>query len=398
MKKLLSDFKLGKPVIVFDNEDRENEADIIIPIEKATPETINFMITHAKGLLCAALSNDIVKNIGLPLMPSLRNDNHQTAFTLSVDSKLCTTGISPEERCITAKDLITPGKKLSDFITPGHIFPLIAKDGLTLERAGHTEAAVELCRMSGLTEGALICEMIKVDGSMYSKKEAERFAYDNEIKFCSIADIVEHRKKTEPNVKLISKSKLFTDYGEFNVAVYNELFTDKEHLFISKGDLTDPVVRIHSQCLTGEVFHSQTCDCRQQLDEAMRSIADNGSGAICYLRQEGRDIGIGEKIKAYNLQQNYGLDTVDANTELGHKDDERDFHQAAWMLKINGYDKIRLLTNNPDKINYLIRHGISVTPVATGVFENAQNMSYLSCKKKRMGHRIKINDLLKENM
>jgi 3,4-dihydroxy 2-butanone 4-phosphate synthase / GTP cyclohydrolase II len=390
MKNLIKAFKQGKPIIVFDNEERENEADLFVAIEKCTPESVNFLITHGKGLLCAPISEKIMQEKGFPFMPTLCNDQHGTAFTISVDSKKVKTGISPYERYLTAKDLLDSDKSLKDFITPGHLFPLIAKKGGVLARKGHTEACVSLCQLAGLKEAALLCEMIKPDGQMYSRKEAESFAKKHNLAYCSIADIVEYLKQQFPNVEKIAKSKLKTEYGQFDITIYKELYTDKEHVFLAMGDYKKGPVRIHSECLTGDVFKSLTCDCEKQLDAALKTIAQEGRGAIIYLRQEGRNIGLGEKIKAYALQQDHNLDTVQANLKLGHSADNRGYHQSAWILKAQGYKKVKLMTNNPAKIKGLTEHGLKVEKIKLALHIRKENYQYLKTKKQKLGHEIEL--------
>lgn len=391
MVDIIKAFSRGKGVVIFDDETRENEADIIIPIEKLSPDKVQLMISKARGVLCAALSRDIVQDKGIPLMPSLKNDPHATAFTLSVDSRECSTGVSAYERYITARDLIDPSKKMADFVTPGHLFPLIAKDGGMLQRNGHTEAAVSLCKWANLAEGALICEMIKDDGSMYSRDEAKEFAVSEGLNYCSVEDLINYQRTQFSNVEKLVQSRLTTQFGIFDISVYKELFTDKEHVFLSMGDFTQGPVRIHSECLTGEVFSSLKCDCNNQLHSALELIAREKKGALVYLRQEGRGIGLAEKIKAYKLQQEEGLDTIDANIKLGHKADNRDFHQAAWILKDQGFDSnIQLVTNNPDKMKSLEKHGFAVQPISLKTAVCEDNRDYLKTKKDRMGHNLDI--------
>ncbi len=388
--KLLDEFKKGNIIVVFDDENRENEADLIVSMENISPEKVNFLITHAKGLLCAALSEDIVKDKGLCLMPDSRTSKHSTAFTLSVDSINVHTGISAFERCQTAVDLINPSKTFKDFITPGHLFPLVAKNGGLLERRGHTEAATSLCKWTGLVEGALICEMVNENGKMLSKDEAVKFAKKHKLPFCTVEDLVEYQNKTYPNVEKIVKANLNTEYGMFDITIYKEFYNDKEHIFLSMGDYTNGVLRIHSECFTGDVLFSKTCDCKNQLHTALKKISEDGKGAIIYLRQEGRGIGLGEKIKAYALQQQKGMDTVEANIELGHKADNRNYHQAAWILKDQGYKEIHLLTNNPEKTEGLLNHGFKVCPENLNVCIKPENYNYLYTKKTKMGHNILI--------
>jgi 3,4-dihydroxy 2-butanone 4-phosphate synthase/GTP cyclohydrolase II len=394
--ELVSRFAKGEMVVVFDDEDRENEADIVLAIEGATPEKVSFVVNHAKGLLCASLREDVARARGLPLMPSNKSDMHATAFTLSVDSRSCRTGISPTERCQTAKDLLNPAFTLADFVTPGHLFPLIARPGGLLERRGHTEAAVSLCDWANVAPGALICEMIRDDGRMYSRSEAEAFACQHGLGFCTIDELTRYQRLLVSNVRKVSEARLPTRHGLFNIAVYEELFTGKEHLFMSMGEHTRGPVRIHSECLTGDVFASRKCDCGAQLDMALGRIAREGAGAIVYLRQEGRDIGLGEKIKAYALQQHEGLDTVDANLRLGHLADARDFHQAAWILRDQGFAEVRLLTNNPEKIAALEEHGLRVVPAGIEIAPLPENLNYLNTKKQKMGHRLSLKGVSHE--
>lgn len=393
IKQLLKDFSEGKIVVVFDDENRENEADLIVAIDKLKPEDVHFLATYGKGLICASLSEEIIKQKGFPLMPTTKNDIHSTAFTISVDSINVKTGISPYERYVTAKDLIAPDKSLKDFITPGHLFPLSAKKGGLLQRRGHTEAAVSLCKWSGLKEGALICEMVKDDGHMLSIKEAKDFAKNNELPFCTIEELVEYQKLAYNNVEEIAKAKLPTEYGEFDITIFRELYTDKEHVFLSMGDYQNGFVRLHSECLTGDVFFSRRCDCNSQLRFTLKKIAEEGRGALIYLRQEGRGIGLGQKIKAYALQQNDGMDTVEANIHLGHKDDERDFHQAAWILKNKGFTKVRMYTNNPNKIGCLKKHGLQIEIEKANICIHNENIEYLKTKKAKLGHDIDFSSI-----
>lgn len=389
VEELLKNFTNGKIVVVFDDENRENEADLIVAIDNLTPDDVNFLITHGKGLVCAALSTEIAGQKGLVSMPSSNTDPHSTAFTISVDSRSTRTGISPYERYVTAKDLIDPEKNVSDFTTPGHLFPLVAKDGGLLERRGHTEAAVTMCRWAGLSQGALICEMVNDSGKMYSMEEAKAFAEKYNLGFTTIDELVEYQHLNYPNVERVVTAKLPTDYGVFDITIYRELYHDKEHIFLSMGeDYKNGAVRIHSECFTGDVLSSRTCDCQSQLHAALERIAADGKGAIVYLRQEGRGIGLGEKIKAYALQQNNGLDTVEANLELGFKADQRDYHQAAWILKDQGFTEVKLMTNNPLKADGLKLHDLNVTLEEVGGTVHSDNYGYLLTKKNKMGHRI----------
>jgi len=388
VKNIIERFGNGEVVIVFDDLYRENEADLIVAIDKLTPEKVTFLITHGRGILCAALNDEIVAKKGLPLAPSNKGDKHSTAFTLSVDSIKTKTGVSPIERCITAKELINPATTLKDFVTPGHLYPLRARGGHLLERRGHTEAAVSLCKWANLNEAALICEMIKDDGNMLSIDETKEFANRYNIPFCTVEELVEYQKLNYTNVSKLAESKLTTKYGEFDIKIYKELYTNKEHIFLSMGDYTNGLVRVHSECATGDIFHSVMCDCGYQLEKSLEIIANNGAGAIIYLKQEGRGIGLAEKIKAYNLQQQEKIDTVEANIRLGHFEDERDFHQAAWILKEQGFKTVRLLTNNPIKLKYLEKHGFTVKREKLPLNITDKNREYLKTKKEKMGHII----------
>lgn len=390
MKKLLKDFSKGKIVVVFDDLDRENEADLIVSVDNLTPEKTHFLVTHGKGLLCASLSQDIVAQKGFPLMPTNKRDAFATAFTLSVDSKNVKTGISPYERYVTAKELLDPNLTLKDFVTPGHLFPLSGRSGGLIERRGHTEASISLCKWAGLNEAALICEMVKDDGNMLSIEEAKKFAKEHELPFCTVDQLVEYQKMNFSNVEKVVSAKLKTEFGEFDITIYNELYKDKEHVFLSMGDYKNGPVRIHSECLTGDVFSSKSCDCQSQLLSSLRLISKEKKGAVIYLRQEGRGIGLAEKIKAYKLQQKDGLDTVEANIKLGHKADDRDFHQAAWILKDQGFETVRLLTNNPDKVNCIKTHGLNVIKEKLEIAPLPENYNYLKTKKIKMGHSIDI--------
>ncbi len=396
VENLILRFAKGESVVVFDDEDRENEADIIVPIQGITPDKVSFLVREAKGLVCAAIHERVARTLGLPLMPSNKGDMHATAFTVSVDSRSARTGISPAERCQTAIDLLTPGFTLNDFVTPGHLFPLIARSGGILERRGHTEAAVSLCEWAGLQPGALICEMIRDDGCMQSKAEAAAFAERHGIAFCTIDELIQYRRMMASNVRKVSQAKLPTEHGVFDIKIYEEFYTGKEHIFLSMGNFLDGPVRVHSECFTGDILSSRKCDCGGQLQTALQRIGREGVGAIVYLRQEGRDIGLGEKIKAYALQESEGLDTIEANIRLGHRADARNFDQAAWILKENGFERVRLLTNNPEKIACMERHGLRVTPAGIEVAAVPESIDYLFTKKRKMGHRLSLGGVLND--
>lgn len=393
LRKRIKEFGRGKMAVVFDSKNRENEADLIVSIEKLKPQQVNFMITEGKGLLCAAISRQIAQDLGLALMPSTNTDPFSTRFTLSIDSRKCRTGISAYERWETAMAMIRPESRMADFITPGHLFPIIAEDDGLLVRRGHTEAAVELCRWNGLKEAALICEMVHDEGMMLSREEAEKWAAEKGLPFFTISELENYQKHDKSNVEKTAQAKLFTRWGEFSISVYQEKGTGKEHVFLSQGDFSKGPVRLHSECFTGDILSSQSCDCQGQLHHALDRIAEEGRGAIVYLRQEGRNIGLAEKIKAYQLQQDKGMDTVEANLALGHQADDRDYHQAAWILKEEGFSQVRLLTNNPKKIEAMEAHGLKIIREKTATCLHEKNKHYLKTKINKMGHMINTEEV-----
>jgi 3,4-dihydroxy 2-butanone 4-phosphate synthase / GTP cyclohydrolase II len=383
------DLMRGKVIIVVDDEDRENEGDLIALADKATPEVINFMIKEARGLLCAPITQQRAEALDLPPMVSHNTDYHGTAFTVSVDHISTSTGISAPERSLSVKALIDPAAKPGDFRRPGHIFPLIAKKGGVLRRAGHTEAAVDLARMCGSTPAAVICEIIKEDGTMARLPDLELFAEQHSLKLITIKDLIHYRNEKEKLVKREVEVRLPTDYGTFQAIAYTNEVDNKEHVAFVKGkiDGSHPVlVRVHSECLTGDVFHSHRCDCGPQLEAALKQIDEAGSGVLLYMRQEGRGIGLINKLRAYSLQEQ-GLDTVDANIKLGFAPDLRDYGIGAQILKDIGIRDIRLLTNNPRKIKGLEGYGLNVVErVPIQMIENEDNTGYLHTKKAKLGH------------
>ncbi|MCD9021257.1 bifunctional 3,4-dihydroxy-2-butanone-4-phosphate synthase/GTP cyclohydrolase II [Cohnella silvisoli] len=383
------DLMRGKVIIVVDDEDRENEGDLIALADKATPEVINFMIKEARGLLCAPITQERAEALDLPPMVSHNTDYHGTAFTVSVDHISTTTGISAPERSMTVKSLIDPAAKPGDFRRPGHIFPLIAKKGGVLRRAGHTEAAVDLARMCGSFPAAVICEIIKEDGTMARLPDLEIFAEQHSLKLITIKDLIHYRNEKEQLVKREVEVRMPTDFGTFQAIAYTNEVDNKEHVAFVKGkiDGSQPVlVRVHSECLTGDVFHSHRCDCGPQLEAALKQIDEAGSGVLLYMRQEGRGIGLINKLRAYNLQEQ-GLDTVDANIKLGFAPDLRDYGIGAQILKDIGIRDIRLLTNNPRKIKGLEGYGLNVVErVPIQMIENEDNTGYLHTKKAKLGH------------
>ncbi|WP_141501011.1 bifunctional 3,4-dihydroxy-2-butanone-4-phosphate synthase/GTP cyclohydrolase II [Paenibacillus luteus] len=385
----LEDLKLGKPVIVVDDEDRENEGDLIALAEKSSPEVINFMISEARGLVCVPITQERAEQLDLPPMVTHNTDYHGTAFTVSVDYVGTTTGISAHERSETVKALIDPTTKASDFRRPGHIFPLIARSGGVLRRAGHTEAAIDLAVMCGSAPAAAICEIINEDGTMSRLPELIAFKEKHNLKLITIQELIQYRNAMEKLVERAVDVKLPTDFGTFRAIAYTNIVDNKEHIALVKGDI-DPerplLVRVHSECLTGDVFHSHRCDCGPQLEAALKQIEDAGSGVLLYMRQEGRGIGLINKLKAYALQEE-GLDTVDANLKLGFPADLRDYGIGAQILKDLGVRQMRLLTNNPRKIKGLEGYGLEVVErVPIQMAANVDNQEYMRTKKNKLGH------------
>ncbi|SFS82336.1 bifunctional 3,4-dihydroxy-2-butanone-4-phosphate synthase/GTP cyclohydrolase II [Paenibacillus sp. BC26] len=397
IEEAIYDLILGKAIIVTDDEDRENEGDLIALASKATPEIINFMITEGRGLVCVPISAERAEELDLPPMVQRNTDYHGTAFTVSVDHVSTTTGISAYERSQTIQALMDgSGAKADDFRRPGHIFPLIGKKGGVLRRAGHTEAAIDLARMCGSKPAAVICEIIKEDGSMARLPDLIEFKAKHNLKLISIQSLIHYRNEKEKLVERVVDVKMPTDYGVFRAVAYTNEVDNKEHVALVKGEIdpTQPtLVRVHSECLTGDVFHSHRCDCGPQLEAALRQINEAGNGVLLYMRQEGRGIGLINKLKAYQLQEQ-GLDTVDANIKLGFAPDLREYGIGAQILKDLGIRKMRLLTNNPRKIRGLEGYGIEVVErVPIQMDANEDNNSYLHTKKSKLGHLLKFDDL-----
>lgn len=391
IEQALNELKLGKPIIVVDDEDRENEGDFVALSDNMTAETINFMITYGKGLVCTAITEELANQLQLPLMEKNNTDPYGTAFTVSVDHISTTTGISAEERADTIVQLTKEGTQAADFKRPGHVFPLIAKQGGVLERPGHTEAAVDLAKLCHAYPSATICEIIKDDGTMARLPALQEMAKQFDLKIITIEALQAYRKQNESLITREVETILPTKYGEFQVFGYKHQLANEEHLAFIKGDISgkeSTIVRIHSECLTGDIFGSYRCDCGPQLESALNTIADHGRGVLVYMRQEGRGIGLLNKLKAYTLQDT-GLDTVEANEALGFADDEREYYVSAQILKDLGINKVQLLTNNPRKIKDLEENGITVEKrLPIEVPTRNENHYYMKTKREKLGHEL----------
>src|SRR5689334_8028421 len=392
IEEAIEDIRQGKMVVVCDAEDRENEGDLTLAAQFATPEAINFMAKEGRGLICLALTPTRCDELGLDLMAAKNESPFETAFTVSIEARDgVTTGISAADRARTIQVAIDPGSAPRDLVQPGHIFPLKAKPGGVLERTGQTEAAVDLARLAGLNPAGVICEVMNDDGTMARVPDLERYCSRHGLKMITVADLIAYRRKHDKLVERVVTTRLPTAFGEFNVVGYRSLVDDKHHVAMVKGEIdgqTDVLVRVHSECLTGDVFHSLRCDCGEQLESALAMIEREGRGVLLYLAQEGRGIGLLNKLKAYNLQDR-GLDTVDANLELGLPVDLRDYGIGAQILADLGLSSIRILTNNPKKIRGLEGYGLSVTEQIPIVHApNPHNERYLEAKRDRLGHAL----------
>jgi 3,4-dihydroxy 2-butanone 4-phosphate synthase/GTP cyclohydrolase II len=393
-KELIEELRAGRMIILADDEDRENEGDLVMAAEWVTPEAINFMATHGRGLVCLALDKEQTDRLNLSLMVSNTNSKFKTNFTVSIEAaEGVTTGISAFDRAHTIRTAIDDDAKPSDIHTPGHIFPLVGRDGGLLVRAGHTEASIDLARMAGLKPAGVICEIMNEDGSMARMPELKKFAKKHNLKVGCIADVIRYRLKNDSLVKREVEVRLPTEFGDFTMVGYTNAVDQAEHVALVMGN-PDPdkpcLVRVHSECLTGDVFTSRRCDCGSQLHAAMRQVADAGEGVILYLRQEGRGIGLLNKLRAYELQD-AGHDTVEANKKLGFKADLRDYGIGAQILRDLGLRKLKLLTNNPKKIIALDGYGLEVVErVQLQVGAHEDNITYLQTKQDKMGHMLNI--------
>lgn len=398
IEEAISDIQNGNMVILVDDKDRENEGDLVVAAEYANAETINFMATHGRGLICLALTKENADQIGLqPIKPEYNSVPQHTAFTISIDAVQggVTTGISAFDRASTMNLAISEDAKPEDFIRPGHVFPLISRPGGVLVRAGHTEGSVDLSRLAGLKPAAVICEIMNDDGDMARLPDLEKFADTHDIKIASIADLISYRLRAESLVRRAASAIIPTEFGEFKTIVYESDIDPQHHVAFVKGDVNSDkgiLVRVHSECLTSDVFGSLRCDCGPQVKQAMKIIEEEGAGVILYMRQEGRGIGLVNKIKAYALQDD-GLDTVEANEKLGFKPDLRDYGIGAQILSDLGVRKMRLLTNNPKKIKGLEGFGIElVERVPIEIPPNGSNSNYLKVKKDKLGHLLSMVD------
>lgn len=393
VEDVLNDIRAGKLVIVTDDADRENEGDLVMAAEKATPETVNFMATHGRGLICVPITEERAEQLGLQRMVLENRESYRTDFTVSVDAtEGVTTGISAHDRAKTIQVLVDPQTHPKDLVQPGHIFPLRAKPGGVLRRAGHTEASVDLARLAGLQPAGVLCEILNADGTMARLPELMKFKEQHGLKMCSIADLIAYRRTREKLVECEQVIKLPTDYGDFDLHMYRSLVDGTHHLALVKGTISKTkatLVRVHSECLTGDVFGSKRCDCGDQLHTALQQIEDAGNGVLLYMRQhEGRGIGLPAKIHAYKLQEE-GLDTIEANEKLGFPAELRDYGVGAQILFDLGVRKMRFLTNNPKKVIGLDGYGLKITEVVPiKASANPHNEKYLETKRLKMGHML----------
>ncbi len=394
VEEAIQELRQGRMIILVDDEGRENEGDLTMAAEFVTPEAINFMAKYGRGLICLSLDSGIADRLDLPLMVRDNTSQFGTGFTVSIEAKRgVTTGISAADRAVTIRTAIAEGTKPEDLARPGHVFPLRAREGGVLVRTGQTEGSVDLCRMAGLRPGGVICEVMNDDGTMSRRPQLEAFAREHGIRICTIADVIAYRMRTEILVREAVRAQMPTPYGDFELIGFENDVDRKEHVALVKGDINpdEPVlVRVHSECLTGDVFHSARCDCGDQLHRAMEMIEEEGRGVIVYMRQEGRGIGLINKLKAYHLQEN-GRDTVEANVELGFAPDLRDYGLGAQILVALGVRKMRMMTNNPKKIIGLEGYSLEVVErVPIEIPPTETNKKYLKTKKEKMGHILEV--------
>ncbi len=393
VKDALLDLQKGKIILVVDDEDRENECDFICATEFASTENINFMAKYGKGLICMPMDKATVDRLKLPQMVTNNTDNHETAFTVSIDHIDTKTGISAIERSLTALKVVDENSKPEDFRRPGHMFPLLAKKNGVLERNGHTEATVDLMKLAGLKPCGICCEIMADDGDMMLIDEIIAFGKKHDLKLIRVKDIQDYRKKFDRLIERVASPLIPTEYGEFRAYGYRNILNGEHHIAFVKGDISsgqDVLCRVHSECLTGDIFHSLKCDCGKQLDVAMKTIAKRGRGILLYMRQEGRGIGLLNKLKAYELQ-NGGMDTVEANLALGFEEDLREYYIGAQILKDLGVKTINLMSNNPDKIYQLKDFGLEITErLPIEIPANEHDKRYLQVKKEKMGHILSV--------
>jgi 3,4-dihydroxy 2-butanone 4-phosphate synthase/GTP cyclohydrolase II len=395
IEEAIEDVRKGRFIIILDDENRENEGDLMMAAENVTPESVNFLAKYGRGLICMPMTAERLQELDLPLMTSNNTESMGTAFTVSVDARRnTTTGISAFDRAATVKALIDPKTARHDLMTPGHLFPLRAKKGGVLRRTGHTEACVDLCRLAGLYPAGVICEIMDEDGTMARLPQLEKFAAIHDLKMVTIEDLIRHRLKLEKLIRKVSDVAMPTEYGNFRAVGYESILDGQCHVALVAGDpaADDALVRVHSECLTGDVFRSRRCDCGEQLSRALKMISKNGNGVLLYMRQEGRGIGLANKLRAYKLQEN-GSDTVDANKELGYPADLRDYGIGAQILVDLGLRKIRLLTNNPRKIIGLEGYGLQIVErVPLEIPPNNMNRKYLETKRDKLDHLLLQNE------